>query len=85
MCSDSVREDPTCREDSAERHPLQGTSHDPRQKVPPEDIQVSWELTDNDFGNYQNYNIRGGKCTKLDKKVCSRECNVTVNGLLHIF
>lgn len=43
-CAGPVWEDTAGREDSPQRHPLRGASHDQRQEVPLEDLQVRWHL-----------------------------------------
>lgn len=41
LCSvDSFREATESGEGSPQRHPVQSATHDPRQEVPPQDIQV---------------------------------------------
>jgi hypothetical protein len=40
MSVGSIREAAAGREGDAERHPLQSSSHDQRQEVPPQDLQV---------------------------------------------
>lgn len=46
MCSvDPIREAAEGGEGSPQRHPVQSPTHDPRQEVPPQDIQVTVGLT----------------------------------------
>lgn len=45
FCAGSFWEDPEGRKDPPWCHPLQGASHDQRQEVPPEDVQVSHYAT----------------------------------------